>query len=108
MSLKKSDLCNNDEPHHEHEAYGPEGEEDWCGGIYPVLAEFGQWNVVRSPDPDGGGYLVTVGVETPTYDIPSERVHESDWERHMSEKTWVNQGEFLKALSHARRQWPRR
>lgn len=103
-----SQYCTNRAPHHDHQVYGPEGQEDWCLGVYPVLAEHGQWQVVGD---DTVGYWVSTNLEhgsnPPDYYIDRERLHEDDWDRQVTEKTWVDKADFRAALADARRRWPR-
>lgn len=60
--------------------------------VSPIRKQFGQWAVT------------TYGLEclTDSYAIDKARLKEPDWERHMSEKTWVLMEDFSAALKAAR------
>jgi hypothetical protein len=60
--------------------------------VSPIVRRFGAWAVT------------TYGIESLTsyYPIELSRVDESDWLKHMSEKTWVDISEFSEALNYAK------
>jgi hypothetical protein len=58
----------------------------------------------------GSQWAITeIGIESleHQYVIGKEQVHEDDWQRHMSEKVWVDQDQFRDALHLAKSLWPR-
>lgn len=64
------------------------------------VADFGQWSVyewgIEGKLPEG-----CVGR---TYDITKKQLASNDdWVRHMSEKNWVNLGEFTQALNYCKK-----
>jgi hypothetical protein len=60
--------------------------------VAPIVKRFGAWVVT------------TYGIECLKfyYPIDFSRVDENDWIQHMSEKEWVNLGDFTAALAHAK------
>jgi 5-methylcytosine-specific restriction endonuclease McrA len=63
----------------------------------PILHQFHSWAVTEyGIEHLGDAY----------YPIEKDRVHESDWARHMADKGWVRMRDFLAALDHARSIWP--
>lgn len=61
-------------------------------GISNVIKRFGMWVVT----------LYGIECLKMYYPIELSRVNESDWIRHMNEKTWVNIEDFIAALSFAK------
>lgn len=62
-------------------------------GIPEFYARFGQWVVT----PHG---LECLYVE---YDIPVNQLFQTHWVSHMRDKSWVDLGDFVKALDCARK-----
>jgi hypothetical protein len=58
----------------------------------PLIAREGTWAICTN-----GLYCLTQ-----SYPILASRFEETDWEGHMSEKTWVDETEFIIALERAR------
>jgi len=58
----------------------------------PILVRFGDWAICE----DGINCLYI------DYFIAKERFHEPDWVDHVSEKTWVNQKDFINTFETAK------
>jgi hypothetical protein len=58
----------------------------------PILKRFGDWAVT------------TEGIDclTHSYHVGISGLDETDWDDHVSKKTWVNEGDFGMALDSAR------
>lgn len=76
------------------------------------FVNFGERTVLEMADGRVDGRILKIfgvfavtdcGIECLThyYAIDKSRLSEGDWISHMSEKTWVNVGDFTQALTHA-------
>lgn len=93
-----------DEEHAEHTFISPEGDERSCNGRYRVLDDYDQWILTSAVGDPSKGWLESTYTY---YPIDSARVHEKDWDGHVTSKTWVNGTQFRAALAAARARWPR-